>query len=166
MHLHADHSLFFGRRQPLWRTATSLGWTTCVLVANVGVARTEVSLAGSALAVVFLLVAWTRGHRRLEPAFTWLLLLVGCAVLGSAALGGDIDRVAQAAARVSCGVLWILWLGTQIDWASLRRLLLAVRVPVEIVETLDQAMMHGVFTQREWTRRRDAARLRLVPQRL
>ncbi|MEO0603607.1 MAG: ABC transporter ATP-binding protein, partial [Myxococcota bacterium] len=65
-----------------------------------------------------------------------------------------------------CGVVWVLWLGTQIDWASLRELLLLLRVPDSVVSALDHALLHGVLTQREWARRRDAARLRLGTARL
>jgi len=63
-------------------------------------------------------------------------------------------------------VLWVLWLGTQIDWASFRQLLLAARIPESVVAALDHALMHGILTQREWTRRRDAVRLRLGSARL
>ncbi|HCH65449.1 MAG: hypothetical protein CL927_05005 [Deltaproteobacteria bacterium] len=166
MHLHAEHSLFFEQRMPLWRAALSLGVTCCVLIANVGANSTTASLAGSGVGVLLLLVAYIRGHRRLEPAFAWTLLLVGLALLGGMVLGGEMRHVAAAAARVACGVIWVLWLGTQVDWASLRRILLAIRVPEEIVTNLDHALMHGVLTQREWGRRRDAARLRLGTARL
>ena len=54
-----------------------------------------------------------------------------------------------------------LWLGTQLDWATLRQLLLRLRIPEGVVATLDHALLHGLLTRREWARRRDAARLRL-----
>jgi len=57
-------------------------------------------------------------------------------------------------------------LGTEVDWASLRPILLRLKVPEGIVTSLDHALMHGVLTQREWTQRRDAARLRLGVPRL
>lgn len=166
MHLHADHSLFFEQRRPLWRAALSLGVTGCVLVANAGVNSTAVSLTASGIGLMLLLIAWTRGHRRLEPVFAWTLLIVGIALLGSLALGGDTSTIAMTASRVACGVIWVLWLGTQVDWASLRRILVSMKVPEELVANLDHALMHGVLTQREWSRRRDAARLRLGTSRL
>ena len=166
MHFHAEHSLFFERRQPLWRAALSMGLTLCVLIANVGAGSTALSVVGAGCAFLLLLHAHIRGHRRLEPALTWTLVLVVSAVLGSIALSGDADRFTQVAARVLCGVLWVLWLGTEVDWSSIRQIMLKVKVPSEIVHDLDRAFMHGLFTTQEWTRRRDAARLRLGRLRL
>lgn len=50
--------------------------------------------------------------------------------------------------------MWVLWLGAQVDWASLRQLLLRLRIPEVVVASLDHALMHGVLTQREWVQRR------------
>ena len=123
MHLHADHSLVFKHRQSLWRTAGSLGLTACVLVANVGVGSTAVSLTGAGIGFVLLVFAHFRGHRRVESAVAWTLLLVAAAVVGSALLSGDRGQFVQAVARISCGMMWTLWLGTQVDWTSVRQLL-------------------------------------------
>ena len=166
MHFHAEHSLFFERRQPLWRAASSLALTVCVLIVNAGASSTAVSLAGAGTGALMLLVARARGHRRIEPALAWTLAVVVLALLGGVALRGDLAAVVATGARVGCGVIWILWLGTRVDWASLRQILLGLQVPRSVVATLDHALMHGVFTQREWTRRRDAARLRLGASRL
>ncbi len=166
MHFHADHSLFFEERQELWRPTLSLGITLCALITNAGASDTTVSVVGSAVAGVLLIMAYAGGHRRMEPALTWTLALIVSAVLGGVALGGDMDRFIEAAARVGCGVMWVLWLGTQLDWSSLRQMLLVARVPETVVESLDHAVMNGVLTQREWVRRRNAARLRLGRSRL
>jgi len=166
MHFHAEHSLFFERRQSLWRAASSLALTVCVLVVNAGARSMAVSLVGSGVGALLLLIAYASGHRRLEPALAWTLVIATFALLGGAALSLDVGPLVETAARVSCGVIWVLWLGTQVDWASLRQILLAVRVPGTIVAALDHALMHGVLTQREWVQRRDAARLRLGVSRL
>ena len=71
-----------------------------------------VSLSGSGVAVLLLLNGYFRGHRRFEPALTWTLALVVCVFLGGFLLKGDFSSLAEVAARISCGVLWILWLGT------------------------------------------------------
>ena len=74
--------------------------------------------------------------------------------------------IVETGARVLCGVIWVLWLGTRVDWASLRELLLWVRVPESVVASLDHALLHGILTRREWLQRRDAARIRMGSKRL
>ncbi len=166
MHLHAEHALFFERRQPLWVAAFGISLTSSVLIFNAGARSTTLSLIGSGIGVVLLLLARARGHRRIKPALAWTLALVALALLGGAALDSNADVVVQTSARVLCGAVWILWLGTQVDWASLRQLLLRLRIPEGVVASLDHALMHGVLTRREWVQRRDAARLRLGSPRL
>ncbi len=166
MHLHADHSLFFERRQPLWVAASSLAVTVCVLILNAGARSTTVSLVGAGIGAVLLLVARARGRRRVEPALAWALALVVIVLLGGVALSRNAAVAVEAGARVLCGIVWILWVGTQVDWASLRQILFRLRVPESVVAALDHALLHGVLTQREWARRRDAARLRLGASRL
>ncbi|MEM6929975.1 MAG: ABC transporter ATP-binding protein [Myxococcota bacterium] len=166
MHFHADHALFFERRRPVWHAASSLALTVGVLAVNAGASRLTVSLVGAGTGILLLLVARVRGHRRVEPALAWALALVGLVVLAGVALQGDPIQTVETGARVLCGVVWVLWLGTQVDWASLRQILLGLRVPESVVATLDHALVHGVLTQQEWMRRRDAARLRLGAARL
>ena len=166
MHFHADHSLFFERPQQLWRPATSLALTVCVLIANAGWSSMMASVLGSCAGACLLVFAYSRGHRRMEPAIAWTLVLVASAVLGSLALQSAQTRILETVARVSCGVLWILWLGTQLDWSSLRQLLLAARVPTNVVGSLDHAVMSGVLTKKEWIQRRDSARIRIGSARL
>ena len=158
MHLHADHALFFERRQPLWRAVSALVLTAGVLVVNTSASSLPVSLVGCGAAAILLAVSRIR---RVEIALTWALLLGVAAGIGGLFLQEGAPAFWAAAARVLCGVLWILWLGTQLDWASLRQLLLRAGLPAGVVGTLDHALMHGVLTQREWVRRRDGARLRL-----
>ena len=165
MHLHAEHFLFFERRQPLWVAAAGVALTSGALIVNAGARSTTLSLIGSGIGVA-LLLARARGRRRIKPALAWAVALVALALLGGVALDSSADVIAQASVRVLCGAVWILWLGTQLDWASLRQLLLWLRIPEGVVASLDHALMHGVLTQREWVQRRDAARLRLGAPRL
>ena len=166
MHLHAEHSLFFERRQPLWVAALAVALTSSVLIVNAGARSTALSLTCSGLGAVLLLFAHAHGRRRIKPALAWTLGVVALALLAGVALNSDTDVIVQTSARVLCGAIWILWLGTQIDWASLRQLLLRIRIPEGIVASLDHALMHGVLAQREWVQRRDAGRLRLGSPRL
>ena len=165
MHLHAEHLLFFERRQPLWVAALGVTLTAGALIVNAGAGSTTLSLIGSGIGAA-LLLARARGRRRIKPVLAWTLALVTLALLGGIALDSGADAVAQASARVLCGAIWILWLGTQVDWASLRQLLLRLRIPEGVVASLDHALMHGLLTQREWVQRRDAARLRVGGPRL
>ena len=166
MHLHAEHSLFFERRQPVWVPALAVALTSSVLIVNAGARSTVLSLTCSGLGAVLLLFAHAHGRRRIKPALAWTLGVVALALLAGAALDSDTDVIVQTSARILCGAIWILWLGTQVDWASLRQLLLRMRIPEGIVASLDHALMHGVLAQREWTQRRDAGRLRLGSPRL
>ena len=166
MHFDAEHPLFFERRQPLRRAASSLALAICVLIVNAGAGSTTVSLVGTGVGVLLLVVARNRGQRRIEPALGWAVALVAIVLLGGFVLSPDGAAAVEAGSRVLCGVVWVLWIGTQIDWASLRQVLLELRVPESIVAALDHALLHGALTQREWVRRRDAARLRLGTSRL
>jgi len=123
-------------------------------------------MACAGVGASLLLAARARGQQRIEPALAWTLTLVVAVVLGGVALSQNVAGAMEAGARVLCGVVWILWVGTQVDWASLREILLRLRVPESVAAALDQALLHGVLTQREWARRRDAARLRLGTSRL
>ena len=165
MHLHADHSLFFKRCQPPWVAPLGVALTGSVLIVNAGARSTTLSLVAAGAGAA-LLLASARGRRRIKPALAWTLALVALAVLGGVALSADADVIGRTGVRVLCGVIWILWLGTLVDWASLRQLLLRLRIPESVVASLDHALMHGVLTQREWVQRRDAARLRLGSPRL
>ena len=166
MHLHAEHSLFFDRRQPLWVAALGISLTTSVLIFNAGARSTTLSLIGSGIGAVLLLFAHAHGRRRIKPALAWTLMVVALALFGGVPLDSNPDVIIQTSARVLCGAIWILWLGTQVDWVSLRQLLLRLRIPEGVAANLDHALMHGVLTQREWVQRRDAARLRLGSPRL
>ena len=160
MHFHAEHGLFFETRRPLWRVALSLASVATVLGLNVFLGSVAFSLVAGAVGILLLLLAFTRGHSRLEPLVAWLIAIVACGLIGTAALQLNPDALMSTAARITCGTIWILWLGTQLDWASLRKLFLIARIPESVVASLDHALMHGVFTRSEWIRRRDTARLR------
>ena len=165
MHLHAEHSLFFERRQPPWVAPLGVALTSGVLIVNAGARSTTLSLIASGFGVVLLLVG-ARGRRRMKPALAWALAFVALALLGGVALDSTADVIVQVSVRGLCGVIWILWLGTQVDWASMRRLLLWLPIPEGVVASLDHALLHGVLTRREWSQRSDAARLRQGASRL
>ena len=160
MRLSARHGLFSEHRRSLWQVGLSFGLTVCVLLLNSHTNRT-VSLVGAGVGLLLLSVEYFKGDKRIESTLTWIVSLVVLGLVGGAALNFDMATFIDVASRILCGVIWILWLGTQMDWVSLRQILLYLRVPESIVVSLDQAVMHGIFTQREWIQRRDSARLRL-----
>ena len=165
MHFHAEHSLFFERRQPFWVAAVAIALTSGVLMVNAGARSAIFSVVAAVVGAMLLLFARGAGARRIEPALAWAVALVVVALFAGIALG-SADAVFETVVRVLCGVIWVLWLGTQVDWASMRRFLLWLRLPEAVVASLDHALMHGALTQREWVQRRDAARLRLGTSRL
>ena len=75
MHFHAEHTLFFEERKPLWQTVSVLILTVFVLIVNASTTMT-ISLVGAGLGSILLCIAYLRGHKRVEPAFAWLLVLV------------------------------------------------------------------------------------------
>ena len=160
MHFHADHSIFFEERKPMWRSVGSLGLTTVILALNTGNSL-MFSVWGAGVGLVLLLFSVVRGQNRIQPVMTWIVSLIVIGLLGGVLLQLDGRSVFETTSRIACGVIWVLWLGTQIDWVTIRNLLLTIRVPHGIVGTLDHAVMHGILTQREWSKRRDTARLRL-----
>ena len=165
MHFHAEHTLFFERRKPLWHTASCLALTVFILILNASTNIT-MSLVGSGIGSLLLIIAFVRGHKRIESVFAWIFSLIAIMLFGSALLSLNVDTLLDTATRISCGMIWILWLGTQIDWVSLRQIFLKLRVPESIVSSLDHSLMHGIITKKEWGRRRDAARLRVGRSRL
>ena len=161
VHFHADHTLFFERRRSLRWTGAAVALTITILIINTSARSVLFSLLAAGVGAVMLLRARTSGKHRIEPIVSWAVALVGLGMLAGIGLRSDLDALLQTGARVFCGVAWILWLGTQIDWASMRQLLHWLRVPEVIITSLDHALMHGILTQQEWMQRRDAARLRL-----
>lgn len=166
MHFHADHALFFDRRPSMARAGSAIALTVAVLIINASADSTVGSLLGAGLGVLLLVVARMRGVGRVEPIVAWVLALAGLGMIAGVALDADSGALARTGSRVFCGVVWVLWLGTEVDWASLRQILLKLWVPEVIVGSLDHSLMHGVLTKREWVQRRDAARLRLGTPRL
>jgi len=166
VHFHADHALFFEQRRSLRWVGTAVALTVAVLIINTSARSMHLSLLGAGAGAVLLLRARARGEHRIEPIVAWAVALVGLGLLAGIGLGSDTDALLRTGTRVFCGAIWVLWLGTQVDWASMRLLLRRLGVPTVIVTSLDHALMHGVLTQREWTQRRDAARLRLGSPRL
>jgi len=161
IHLHAKHALYFDGRPTTRRASLSLAVTIAVLAANAVAGSTTLSAVCAGTGMVLLLAASRDGGQRARSALVWTGLLAAGAGLAALATVGERELLVAAAARVLCGVTWTLWLGTQLDWAAVRALLLRARTPEAVVETLDQVLLHGLLTQREWRRRRDAARMRL-----
>jgi len=166
MHFHAEHALFFERRASVRRAQVAIALTMTALVFNTSAGSIVASLLGAGVGIVLLALARARGAARVEPVVAWVLALVGLGLVAGAGLGANTHSLARTGSRVFCGIVWVLWLGTQVDWASLRQLLLRLKVPEGIVSSLDHALMHGVLTKREWVQRRDAARLRIGRPRL
>lgn len=166
MHFHADHSLFFEYRQSPWRAALSIALATAVLTVNAAASNATVALVATGLGAVLLVIAYARGHRRIEAVLGWSVALVGATLFGGLVLASNLVPVVEIALRILCGVIWVLWLGSQVDWAALRQILLGIRVPDQVVNTMDHALVHGVLTKQEWIRRRDVARMRLGTSRL
>ena len=160
MHFHAEHSLFFDSRRPLGQVKLALSLTSLILVLNVFLNSVVFSICAFGLGLVALLIAYLRGHSRFEPLLACSIVLIACGILGGTALNLDTDVFLALSSRILCGVVWGLWLGTQVDWPSLRKILLVLRMPHSVVATLDHSLMHSLFTRSEWTRRRDTARLR------
>lgn len=160
MHFHADHSLFFETKRPLRDSVRSVVLVVVVLIANVGLNDARASLIGVVLGGLLLTRALRQGDGRVEPLVAWTFALIGMGLIGSAAFQLDLGRFIDTACRILCGMVWVLWLGTQIDWASIRQMLIWARTPLSVVSSLDHAVMHGTLTRSEWVRRRDAARLR------
>jgi energy-coupling factor transporter ATP-binding protein EcfA2 len=138
-----------------WRLA--LGCSALVL--NLWCERWWLSLSLAALAALWLLL-W-RGRRPPLGAL-WGALAAALALVGAAwALERSAAAMLPLAARVLCGAAWSLWLAAELQWPDLRGALRAVRVPAMTLERLDQSWLHGVLTARQWSLRRDAARVRL-----
>ena len=108
MHFHAEHALFFGQRRPPRRTLASLGLASSALLLNVGADSLAVSVVTASVGGLLLVAAGLRGHNRLTPAVTWLVSLVVLALASNLLLTVPPDQVWQAAARVLCGMVWVL----------------------------------------------------------
>ena len=129
MHFHAEHGLFFETRRPLWTVVLSLASVATVLGLNVFLGSVAFSLVAGAAGILLLLFAFTRGHSEGRASRLSGLLPSLRVAIGSAALKLDPDAFMSTSARITCGTIWILWLGTQVDWASLRKIFLIARIP-------------------------------------
>ena len=147
MHFHADHTLFFEAPLTVAR-CLSLGLTLCVVTVNAAAQGTacpwSAQASGSSPA------PRPPARARALGAFAaWTITLVAIALVAGAALGGDHAALSKTTSRIACGVIWVLWLGTQLDWASLAHP--AQRAGADsVVSALDHALMHGALTQNEW----------------
>ena len=87
--------------------------TVFVLLLNSAAASVTLPLAASAIAAVLLLAG---GLHRVPRVTLWLAILVGGSVFAGSLLAAEYSGVFLLLARVTCGVLWIIWLGTRLDW--------------------------------------------------
>ncbi|MCH2110398.1 MAG: energy-coupling factor ABC transporter ATP-binding protein [Polyangiaceae bacterium] len=156
----ASHDSFIDRDSHRLRTRASLLIALIVLGLNSGLGIPELSFGLGLLGSLLILFAYWQGSAKLELAHGWVALTVGLVVLTWAVLGVGRDTALSFGSRIFCGMTWVLWLGTRVDWSSLRQLLLDIHVPAGLVSTLDRSLLHGFLTKSEWLRRRDAARVR------
>ena len=103
MHFHAEHALFFERSTSLRRAVLSFTITVGVLVTNTWASSALISSIGAGVGTVLLLVAYLRGHRRLEPVLAWTLTLVAFAMLGGIVFTLEMGALVEATSRVLCG---------------------------------------------------------------
>ena len=161
MNFHVEHSLFFERKKTEIKGRMSVGLTLCILMMNMGIGNTTFSFIAASIGMILLMYTYVQGDRRIASAFTWVLMFMFFVLVSGFVWNYNVSHLNDIIARIFCGMIWVLWLGTQIDWTSLRQILVAIRVPKMIVSTMDHAIMHGVLTQREWISRRNATRLRV-----
>ena len=152
--------LFLANRKPLWISVSSLILTIGVLLLNSNTTVT-VSLVGAGIGMSLLLYEYFRGVKRFESTVPVVVSLIVVGVVGGSLLNFDTAVFLGVLSRILCGAIWVLWLGTQMDWVSLRQILRCMKVPDVIVNSIDHALLHGFFTQREWIHRRDTIRLRM-----
>ena len=159
MNRSVNHELLFEYQESSWRSGLSLVVTICVLLLNSNT-TVALSIGCTVIGLILLLVDCFQQKRRLARMHIYFILFIVFGLLTSTVMNVDITAWCTVLSRILCGVIWILWLRTQMDWRSLRRILLWLRTPEIIVTSLDNAVMHGVLTQREWIQRRDSARVR------
>ncbi len=166
MHLHADHPLFFAEPRPIRATAWRLALGVSALMVNSWAADPRAALAAGLIAAGLLLAEGPPSRARMGPLLAVSVTSTAAGVVGGRILGADPQDGFAWAARVTGGGAWVLWLGSGLDWASLRAMLVYVGVPRAVVSSLDHAVLHGLLTVSGWQRRRDAARMRLGRGRL
>jgi energy-coupling factor transporter ATP-binding protein EcfA2 len=166
VHLHADHPLFFAEPRPLRATAWRLALGVSALIVNSWAADVRASLAALLIAGGLLLAEGRTSRARTGPLLAVIVTTTAAAVGGGLILGAAPRDAMAWAARVAGGGAWVLWLGSGLDWPSLRALLVYVGVPRAVVSTLDHAVLHGLLTVNGWQQRRDTARVRLGRGRL
>ena len=154
-----NHEMLFENQESSWGSGLSLGMTICVLVLNSNTTVT-VSIVCAVIGLVLLIVDYIQQKRRFEWVHTTLVLVIICGLVSSTVMAVEMTAWLTVLSRILCGVIWIIWLRTQVDWVSLRQIILWLRTPESIVSSLDYAVMHGILTQREWVQRRDSACVR------
>ncbi len=133
---------------------------TAVIVTNLALESLYFSALGLLIALFLLSHAHLKRARPVSPLSMWFFVLILAGSMGSSLLVADEQDLVQLVVRIACGVAWALWLGTIMSWKVLRSGLVGARLPLQIVSILDQSILHGALTQKEWRSRRDAARLR------
>jgi energy-coupling factor transporter ATP-binding protein EcfA2 len=160
---HTDAALFAATRPHPSAVARRVVITGTALVLNGMVGNAVFSAALAACGFVALVAS--RSEREVARATVWI---AGAAALSALAAGWSMASATAylIIARTVAGLAWLLWLGAGLDWPALRAVLERLRVPAEALRVLDRATLHAGLTRRTWSRRRDAARLRLGRARL
>ena len=154
-----NHEMLFEDQESSWRSGLSLCMTICVLLLNSN-STMAASIVCAVIGLVLLLVDYIQQKRRFEWVHITLLSVIICGLVSSTVMTVETTAWLTVLSRILCGVIWVIWLRTQVDWVSLRQILLWLRTPDSIVGSLDHAVMHGILTQREWVQRRDSACVR------
>lgn len=146
--------------------AAELVLVVAVLVSNGLAATFHVSVALTVVGLALLALEVRHGLNRLRPATLWVGLAILGGLLAQEMLAVSREHAWQLGSRISCGVVWILWLSTRNDWRSVRALLHSLGVSEILIASMDQSIQQGCFTALSWRRHRDSAQLRLGGTRL
>jgi len=159
----ANDALFapFRRHPPAVTRRLVITGTALVLNGMVGNAVFSAALA----ACGFVALVATRSEREVARATVWIAGAVALSALAAEWLTASATAY-LIIARTVAGLAWLLWLGAGLDWPALRTFLERLRIPAEALRVLDRAILHAGLTRKSWSRRRDAARLRLGRSRL
>ena len=159
MNRSTNHEMLFRYQTLSWKSGLSCLLTLCVLLLNSST-NLEVSIGCAVIGTTLLFVDYFQHKKRLERTYIYLMVFIVFGLVSSTVVNVDMTTGVKVLSRIFCGVVWILWLRTQMDWRSLSQILLWLRTPESIVSSLDHALVHGVLTQREWMLRRDSAFVR------
>ena len=142
MNRSVNNDVLFGYQESSFRSGLSLMVTICVLLFNSNTTF-ALSIGCAIIGFILLIVDSFQQKRTLARMHTYLILFIVFGLLSSTVMNVDFMSLCTVLSRLLCGVVWILWLRTQMDWNSLRRILSWLRTPEIIVTSLDHAVLHG-----------------------